>query len=101
MKKFTQLKALVESAEHDAMAFYEKSNKTAGTRSSNALQQIKVAASDIRKEVTEKKNAGKEKGKTVLGRPGSHAWPHCLSSTVYNGKEEPHASIQYRWLAIN
>lgn len=59
MEKFTQLKALVESAEHDAQAFYEKSNKAAGTRLRNALQQIKVAASAIRKEVTEKKNSAK------------------------------------------
>ena len=59
MEKFTQLKALIEGAENDAQAFYEKSNKAAGTRLRNALQQIKVAASDIRKEVTEKKNSAK------------------------------------------
>jgi hypothetical protein len=58
MEKFTQLKALIESAEHDAHAFYAKSNKAAGTRLRNALQQIKVVATDIRKEVTEKKNSG-------------------------------------------
>lgn len=57
MEKFTQLKALINSAEKDAQAFYEKSNKAAGTRLRNALQQIKVAATDIRKEVTEKKNS--------------------------------------------
>jgi hypothetical protein len=59
MEKFTQLKALIYSAEHDAQAFYEKSNKAAGTRLRNVLQQIKVAASDIRKEVTENKNSTK------------------------------------------
>lgn len=57
MEKFTQLKALIEGAENDAQAFYEKSNKAAGTRLRNALQQIKVVATDIRKEVTEKKNS--------------------------------------------
>jgi len=57
MEKFTALKELVASAEKEATAFYEKSNKAAGTRLRNALQQIKVAATDIRKEVTEKKNA--------------------------------------------
>ncbi|WP_425270992.1 hypothetical protein [Mucilaginibacter endophyticus] len=30
MEKFTQLKALIESAEKDAQTFYEKSNKAAG-----------------------------------------------------------------------
>jgi hypothetical protein len=57
MEKFNQLKALIESAENDAQAFYEKSNKAAGTRLRNALQQIKVVSTDIRKEVTEKKNS--------------------------------------------
>ena len=57
MKKFEELKGLVTSVENDAKAFYDKGNKAAGTRLRNALQQIKVAASDIRKEVTEKKNA--------------------------------------------
>jgi hypothetical protein len=59
MEKFTQLKTLIADAESDAQAFYEKSNKAAGTRLRNTLQQIKVAASDIRKEVTEKKNSAK------------------------------------------
>jgi hypothetical protein len=56
MEKFTALKELVASAEKEAAAFYEKGNKAAGTRLRNALQQIKVTATDIRKEVTEKKN---------------------------------------------
>ena len=59
MKKFEELKDLVASAESDAKSFYDKGNKAAGTRLRNALQQIKVAATDIRKEVTEKKNAVK------------------------------------------
>lgn len=59
MEKFTQLKALVESAEKEAQAFYEKGNKAAGTRLRNAMQSLKTAASDIRKEVTEQKNSAK------------------------------------------
>jgi len=57
MEKFTTLKELIETAENDAAAFYEKGNKAAGTRLRNAMQQLKVVATDIRKEVTEKKNA--------------------------------------------
>jgi hypothetical protein len=57
MEKFTALKELVASAEKEAAAFYEKGNKAAGTRLRIAMQQLKVTASDIRKEVTEKKNA--------------------------------------------
>jgi hypothetical protein len=56
MEKFTALKELIASAENDAEAFYNKGNKAAGTRLRGAMQNLKVAASDIRKEVTEKKN---------------------------------------------
>jgi hypothetical protein len=56
MTKFNELKELIKNAEQEAGAFYDKGNKAAGTRLRNAMQQIKVAASDIRKEVTEKKN---------------------------------------------
>jgi hypothetical protein len=59
MKKFEELKNLVTSVESDAKAFYDKGNKAAGTRLRNALQQIKVAATDIRKEVTEIKSKTK------------------------------------------
>ena len=59
MEKFQKVKELIAEVEKDAVAFYEKGNKAAGTRVRNAMQQLKVAASDIRKEVTEKKNAGK------------------------------------------
>jgi hypothetical protein len=57
MKKFKALQELVASAEQDAGAFYSKGNKAAGTRLRKAMQQLKVAAGDIRKDVTEKKNA--------------------------------------------
>jgi archaellum component FlaC len=59
MKKFEELKELVTSIENDAKAFYDKGNKAAGTRLRNALQQIKVAATGIRKEVTEIKSNAK------------------------------------------
>lgn len=57
MEKFKALQELVAATEKEAAAFYEKGNKAAGTRLRNAMQQLKVAATDIRKEVTEKKNA--------------------------------------------
>ena len=59
MNKFNELKALITNAEQDATSFYEKGNKAAGTRLRNAMQQIKVSATDIRKEVIEKKNEAK------------------------------------------
>ncbi|MFD0792026.1 histone H1 [Mucilaginibacter litoreus] len=59
MQKFRLLQELLSGAEKDAVAFYEKGNKAAGTRLRNAMQALKVAATDVRKEVTEKKNAAK------------------------------------------
>jgi hypothetical protein len=56
MDKFTALKQLISSAEKDAEAFYNKGNNAAGTRLRGVMQKLKVAASEIRKEVTEKKN---------------------------------------------
>lgn len=59
MEKLEALKALIGTVEKEGSAFYEKNNKAAGTRLRNALQEIKVLATDIRKDVTEKKNAEK------------------------------------------
>jgi hypothetical protein len=59
MEKFIALKEMIAAAEKDAHAFYEKSNKAAGTRLRGVLQKIKVAAGEIRKEVTEKKHKAK------------------------------------------
>ncbi len=55
MEKFKVLKELINSAEKDAAAFFEKNNKAAGTRLRNMLQKCKVLAHDIRNEVTAKK----------------------------------------------
>lgn len=57
MENFQKLKEVIAAAEADVASFYEKGNKAAGTRVRNAMQALKVLATDIRKEVTEKKNA--------------------------------------------
>ena len=57
MENFQKLKEVIATIEVDAASFYDKGNKAAGTRLRNAMQQLKVLATDIRKEVTEKKNA--------------------------------------------
>jgi hypothetical protein len=56
MEKFNQLKALLESAEQDAIKFYDKGNSSAGTRLRTSLQQIKKLSQDLRLEVQEIKN---------------------------------------------
>lgn len=61
MEKFEQLKALVASLETDADKFFNNGTAVAGTRVRKGLQEIKALAQDIRKEVTEKKAAAKNK----------------------------------------
>ena len=57
MKKFLELKTLILTTERDARKFYERGNKTAGTRLRKALMMTKTIAQDIRNEVTAKKNS--------------------------------------------
>lgn len=56
MKNSQALKDLITNAETEAAKFYEKGNKTAGTRLRATMQQIKAAATNIRKEVSDLKN---------------------------------------------
>lgn len=57
MEKFKKVKELLDGIEADASKFYNQSNAAAGTRVRKAMQELKVLATDIRKEVTEKKNS--------------------------------------------
>lgn len=59
MEKLTALKALVATAEKDGALFYNKNNQVAGTRFRKTLQEIKALATELRKEVMDKKNAAK------------------------------------------
>lgn len=57
MKKLLELKSLILSAELDARKFYEKGNKTAGTRLRKTLFLAKSLAQNIRLDISAKKNA--------------------------------------------
>lgn len=57
MEKFAKVKELIASIEADADKFYNKANGAAGTRVRKAMQDLKLLATDIRKEITEKKNS--------------------------------------------
>jgi hypothetical protein len=59
MEKFNNIKALVESLEQDANAFYNKGNKSAGTRLRVAMQNLKQLAQELRIDVQDIKNAEK------------------------------------------
>ncbi len=53
MNRFQELVALVQSFEKDFQKFYEKGNKSAGTRVRKAMNELKRKAQEIRKEVQE------------------------------------------------
>tara|TARA_R100001015_G_C4633676_1_gene198983 strand:- start:4791 stop:4964 length:174 start_codon:yes stop_codon:yes gene_type:complete len=57
MEKFENLKEIIESISEDVAKFDDKGNKAAGTRVRQGLQQIKTVAQDLRKEISERKNA--------------------------------------------
>ena len=56
MKKFEELKTLVGDLEDDAVKFYDKGNKAAGTRLRKGCQNVKNICQEIRVEVSELKN---------------------------------------------
>jgi hypothetical protein len=62
MSKFTELKVLVDSFEKDFIKFYDKGNKSAGTRVRKAMNELKRKAQEIRKEVQELKGPKEEGG---------------------------------------
>lgn len=56
MKRFEQLKELVDSLEADFSKFYDKNNSAAGTRVRKGMQDLKNIAQEIRIEVQDMKN---------------------------------------------
>ena len=57
MEKYAKLKSLIISIEDDFAKFYDKGNKAAGTRARKAMQEVKVLAQEIRKDIQEAKNS--------------------------------------------
>lgn len=51
MSRFTEITELVASFEKDFIKFYDKGNKSAGTRVRKAMNELKRKAQEIRKEV--------------------------------------------------
>lgn len=58
--RFEELKQLVEAAQADFEKFYDKNVNAAGTRVRKHCQALSAFCKEIRKEVTEVKNARKE-----------------------------------------
>jgi hypothetical protein len=56
MNQFENIMNHLKGLEEDFKKFYEKGNKTAGTRIRKGMQDLKEMAQEIRKEVQDKKN---------------------------------------------
>jgi hypothetical protein len=56
MKKFEEIKSLVDSISNDVEKFYKNGNNAAGTRVRKAMQDLKGLAQAMRLEVQEMKN---------------------------------------------
>jgi phosphoglycerate-specific signal transduction histidine kinase len=72
MDRLQELKDLVATFEKDFVKFYEKGNKSAGTRVRKHMNELKRKAQEIRKEVQERKAIGKsaeEAGASVGTQP--------------------------------
>ena len=68
MDRLQELKDLVASFEKDFVKFYEKGNKSAGTRVRKHMNELKRKAQEIRKEVQERKAARMHGGDDPKGR---------------------------------
>jgi hypothetical protein len=60
MGRFTELKDLLNSFEKDFIKFYEKGNKSAGTRVRKHMNELKRKAQEVRKEIQDIKLKAKE-----------------------------------------
>jgi len=62
MSRFTELVELVQSFEKDFIKFYDKGNKSAGTRVRKHMAELKRKSQEIRIEVQEIKGVGGDEG---------------------------------------
>ncbi len=67
MSRFTELRDLLSSFEKDFIKFYEKGNKSAGTRVRKHMNEMRRKAQEIRKEVQEIKATSKDTGGDSAG----------------------------------
>ncbi len=65
MSRFSELVDLVHSFEKDFIKFYDKGNKSAGTRVRKSMNELKRKAQEIRKEVQEVKAQTKDEAPTT------------------------------------
>ncbi len=62
MSRIQELRDLIDTFEKDFVKFYDKGNKSAGTRVRKSMNELKKKAQDIRKEVQDIKAQVKQDG---------------------------------------
>jgi len=62
MSRIQEIRDLIDTFEKDFVKFYEKGNKSAGTRVRKSMNELKKKAQEIRKEVQDIKAQVKEDG---------------------------------------
>jgi hypothetical protein len=62
MSRIQELRDLIDTFEKDFVKFYEKGNKSAGTRVRKSMNELKKKAQEIRKEVQDIKAQVKQDG---------------------------------------
>ena len=62
MSRIQELRDLIDTFEKDFVKFYEKGNKSAGTRVRKSMNDLKKKAQEIRKEVQDIKAQVKQDG---------------------------------------
>ncbi len=65
MNRLQELRDLLNTFEKDFIKFYEKGNKSAGTRVRKHMNDLKRKAQDIRKEIQEIKAASKTQSEST------------------------------------
>jgi hypothetical protein len=57
MNRFNEIKVIVDQLQDDMDKFFDKGNKTAGTRARKSLQDLKALAQEIRVQIQNSKKA--------------------------------------------
>jgi hypothetical protein len=71
MSRFAKVRDLVMGLEADFDKFYGKNNQAAGTRVRKGMQELKVLAQDIRKEIQDIKNKLAATKKSASKKPAA------------------------------
>ena len=72
MSRYSEIIELVQSFEKDFVKFYEKGNKSAGTRVRKHMNELKKKAQDVRKEVQQLKGVGDDELEPTTTTPEAH-----------------------------